>query len=458
MAGALERRILKPGALVLALAAVLQFSLSALPDTMGDLLFYRLWTRNLAQGGLTEAYWPAAAGFDPPVDYPPVFPYVLRALAAVLPARVLASDRMLDFAIRVPLVTANLAVGLLLARESWRAAAFFLFNPAVLFHTCYWGQADALWTLLVLASLSMLADGRIEWSCALVTAAALTKPLAYPYAALVIAAVALRHPPRRVARALAAAAATVAVLLAPFAVLHRLGPLLRALVFQIDAMPFATVNAHNLWWLLGAGLPWRDARSPWIGSLAPETIGLVLFVAFFALTLARLWRSTDARAPRLACAGVALAFFVLSTHMHENHLFAFLPLVASLGLEDRRLRRVYLVVSATFLANMVLHDPYLGSVLGAYTVGPSVVLRQPVALDPNTARYLAASGYDHLVGELTRPTSAGWIALTVANSLVNVAVFVWWVATFLAPRSFDAALAERPVARGAAAAAAVAFP
>jgi hypothetical protein len=448
MAGAAEGWTLKPATLVFGLAAVLQLALAALPDTMGDLLFYRLWARNLAHGGLAEAYWPTSSGFNPPVDYPPVFPYLLRGLAAVLPASVLANDRLLDFAIRVPLVAANLGLGALIAREGWKAAALFLFNPAVLFHTCYWGQTDALWTLLVLASLSMLARSRAGWSCALVAAAALAKPLAYPYAALVAAAVVLRNPPRQIARAAAAAAVTVAVLLAPFAALHRLGPLLRALAFQIDAMPYATVNAHNLWWLLGAGLPWRDARSAWIGPLAPETVGTVLFVAFFALSLLRLRRSQDARALRLACAGLALAFFVLCTHMHENHLFPFLPLVASLGLEDRRLRLAYALVSATFLANMALHDPYLGSVLAAHAPGPAVTLHQPVAQDPAAVRYLAASGYRHLLDELTRPAPVGWIVLTFANSLVNVAVLVWWIATFLVPRSFDAALAAgRPAPR-----------
>jgi hypothetical protein len=447
VAGAIEGRILKPAAVVFGAAAALQLSLAALPDTMGDLLFYRLWARRLAHGGLAEAYWPTASGFNPPVDYPPVFPYLLRGLGAVLPASALANDRLLDFAIRVPLVAANLGLGALIARESLSAAALFLFNPAVLFHTCYWGQTDALWTLLVLASLSMLAR-RPEASCALAAAAALTKPLAYPYAALVGAAVALRHPPRQIAHAAVAAAVTAAVLLAPFAVVGRIGPLLGALVFQLDAMPYATVNAHNLWWLLGAGLPWRDARTAWIAPLAPETIGVALFAAFFAVTLLRLRRSQDARALRLAAAGLALAFFVLSTHMHENHLFPFLPLVASLGLEDRRLRAAFLAVSLTFLANMALHDPYLGSLFAGHVPGPAVTLHQPVEQDPAAVRYLAASGYRHLLDELTRPASVGWIVLTIANSLANVALFAWWVATFVAPRSFDVALAAgRPAPR-----------
>jgi Gpi18-like mannosyltransferase len=442
MAGALEGRTVKRRAALFAAAAAVQLALAALPDTMGDLLFYRLWTRDLAGGGLAEGYWPTSSGFHPPVDYPPVFPYLLRGMGAVLPASALANDRLLDFAIRVPLVAANLGLGALIARASTTAAALFLFNPAVLFHTCYWGQTDALWTLLVLASLVMLAGGRVEWAAALIAAACLTKPLAYPYAAVVLATVALRSPLRRAARAAGAAALTVALLLAPFAVVHRLGPLLRALAFQIDAMPYATVNAHNLWWLLGAGLPWREARGAWIGPLAPATVGIVLFVAFLGLTVIRLRRSQDPRALPLACAGVALGFFVLSTHMHENHLFAFLPLVASLGLEDRRLRAAYLLVSATFLANMVLHDPYLGSLLGAHVPGPTVTIRQPVEQDPAAIRYLATSGYGHLLDELTRPTSVGWIVLTVANSAINVAVFVWWIATFLAPRSFDAALGQ----------------
>ena len=172
--------------------------------------------------------------------------------------------------------------------------------------------------------------------------------------------------------------------------------------------------------------------------------GLGLFAIFFAVTLSRLWRSRDPRAPWLAAAGLALGFFVLSTHMHENHLFPFLPLVAALGLGDRRLRGVYLVVSATFLANMALHDPYLGHALRDRGFGPGVVLRPPAELSPATARFLEASGYAYLIDEATRPASLGWIVLTLLNSLANVAAFVWWSFAFYRGRNFDAALAAAP--------------
>ena len=54
-------------------------------DTMGDLLVYRSWARTLADCGLAAAYWPGHSDAEdaflrPPIDYPPVLPYVLLAL------------------------------------------------------------------------------------------------------------------------------------------------------------------------------------------------------------------------------------------------------------------------------------------------------------------------------------------------------------------------------------------
>ena len=49
-----------------------------------------------------------------------------------------------------------------------------------------------------------------------------------------------------------------------------------------EAMPFTSVNAHNLWWLLG---PWRDANAG--ETLTPKFIGLTLFLVVYAVLLAR---------------------------------------------------------------------------------------------------------------------------------------------------------------------------
>ena len=97
-------------------------------------------------------------------------------------------------------------------------------------------------------------------------------------------------------------------------------------------MPFTSVNAHNLWWLLGA---WRNADVPWLGPITATQFSFVLFGCFYA---AMLWKAHQLhRRSRedysrnkilLLAAALGFSFFILSTHMHENHLFTVIPLLA----------------------------------------------------------------------------------------------------------------------------------
>jgi hypothetical protein len=441
--------------LVVGVSASVQLALVALPDTMGDLLNYRLWARALARDGLFEAYWPSqpltvsAERLDAPIDYPPVLPYLLLGIGWL--DRVFGlSNARLDSLTRLPLVVASLALGLLLFYDARRraggdaavmAAAAFLLNPGVVFDTAYWGQADALVAVFVVAALVALSAGRPEWSWASYAAAVLTKPLAYPFGPLLLLATIKRFGPRRTASCLAVFAASAFALVLPFVLSGHLGPLLRALFVQLDAMPYASVNAHNLWWLVERGTPWMPAQQQLLGPLTSEHIGLALLGAFYLVTLVRLWRSDGEAAERLAFASVAFGFFVLATHMHENHLFAAVPLIVLVGIECRRLRPFLLAVSAVFLANMLLHDPYLTHVFRPLAPGPRLLLPQQRGVDAGFFAYFEAQGYPHLVDQVQGETSLVGVLLTVLNAQAAVVVFVLWLLAFYGRRSFDEALA-----------------
>src|SRR5262245_59375817 len=166
--------------LILVLAATFHLFLAAIPDSMGDLLSYRVWTRALVHGGLTEAYWPPSAPANAPelrpvVDYPPVFPYLLWALVSGLASAsgaLLNHDWLLDLLTRLLLSVAGLLTAVLIYGEARRvspAGAELLLgavalNPALVFNTAYWGQADAIWVLLLIVALLALARGHPEWA------------------------------------------------------------------------------------------------------------------------------------------------------------------------------------------------------------------------------------------------------------------------------------------------------
>ncbi len=443
-------------AAILLAAGALELLLIALPDTMGDLLEYRRWTRQLATRGLEGAYWPPqpnppgeASEHNWPIDYPPVFPYLLWGLGHGLEWLVpgaLARDALVDSLVRVPLLLAHWLCGALIARFVARRAdasagrlAFVLhvLNPALVFNTCYWGQADALVALGLVASVVSVAERRPGFGWAIMAVTALVKPIAAPFFALLALFEVRERGWWHLLHCLVLALVAAVVTLAPFVWIGRMGDALRAVFLQVDAMPYASVNAHNLWWLVTGGLPWTPADTSLVMGLSYRLVGFLLFGAFLTATLAWLWRSDGPRGLPLAAAGAALAFFVLNTHMHENHLYVFLPLLSLVFLRSSRLRWFYCVATVSLLANMALHDPYLRFVLGPFVPGPRLLLPPAGGLDPALVEYLVRNGYGYIVDQYRGQTTLWRIALTHLASLANVALLAVW----------PLALCSRPVSR-----------
>lgn len=439
---------------ILVLAAALHVVLAALPESMGDVFDYRQWTRALARGGLVEAYWPAPADpaeYNRAVDYPPLLPYLLwglgRGLGAVSSAA-LQSDWWLDRLIRLLMSAASLLTAVLIYREARRVSpgeaelslGLVALNPALAFDTAYWGQADALWVMLLVVALLGLARGRPAWGWAATTGAVLTKPLAVPFAPLIALETLKRVGIRRTLNCLAVAIGTTALVLLPFLWEGRFEGAIQVLVSQLDIMPFVSVNAHNLWWIVGRGTPWTESAVRPLGFLSYRSLSLLLFGAFYLVTLARLWVSRGDHALYVAAAAIAIGFFMLSTHMHENHLVGAIPLLALAGLCAPFGRLFLLVTTVTAFANMLLHDPGLTHLLRPLTPGPHLRLPQQLAFDARVGEYLVAHGYPWVAELMRGETSLVGALATLVNAQVNVLLFAAFVFAAYSGPSFDDAL------------------
>jgi len=159
--------------------------------------------------------------------------------------------------------------------------------------------------------------------------------------------------------------AAAVLIFAPFIVSGRMGEVLRRVVLDVGAMPYTSVNGHNLWWILG---PWRDADAAVVGFVTPKQIGLALFLTAYLVLMLRVHgrlRDGERGSPGLRAdlfliaAAVTSSFFFLSPHMHENHLFMTLPLLLVVAGRNRTLFGLALGCSVAVLVNNVLHDPEL---------------------------------------------------------------------------------------------------
>ncbi len=192
---------------------------------------------------------------------------------------------------------------------------------------------------------------------------------------------------RRVGRwlMLPAIAALVAVIvLIPFR--HVLDGVWQAYAGAASFYPFTHLNGFSAWFLsaplrephLGS-VPltdWyvSDSTSVFLG-LSPRLWGLIGVLAVWGLVLEMLWRRRcDARSLFWAARTLPLAFFVLSTQMHERYLFQALAIWAWAFLPCRRWWLCWLAVCGAASVNIFWAWPGPGD--GAWVTTATEVLHR----------------------------------------------------------------------------------
>ena len=341
----------------------------------GDIAIYIALAWKTVGHGVHSAYSQIAG--SPPSDNPPVLLYpfwflgwLYEKLISPLFGRTRLGDPdMLRFMLRLPGLFADLLAGALIFRAlrqrsviSFTAAvctaAAYLFNPALIFDSAYWGQTAAIHSLFMLLSVIALDRRRYDWAGAAFAAAILTKPQAVAIAPLILL-LAVRE--RGILRLLAGSLITTLLITAPFILAGNSASIVEEYAQTAKFHPFVAPNAHNFWWFVTGGAGWqRDTNM--MGPISFRTAGLLLFAAATLLSLTLVWRERNLLF--LAASYQSLSFFMLNTQIHENHLLAiFAPLAIAAAL-DRQLWWFYGAFALTSVMNMTLHDPRLFALLG----------------------------------------------------------------------------------------------
>ncbi len=439
---------------VLILLAIVRWWLGTTPGYPPDIGAYKRWAIWGGTKGVTALYDKESL-----YDYPPLYGYLLSPLGSLVtlfapnyaaayldsdPARRPGYSALFSLLVKLPPLAFDVLMALLLARlvrdqglwppqrsrRGWNPALLYLCHPAVLFVSGYWGQPDVIETYFVMLAMALMLQRKPEAGWVAAALALLMKPLAAPFFPLLALLTWVRSGWRRLLTGGLAAGTTILAGLAPFMMAGRGPDVAQRLFTDIDLMPYTSVNAHNLWWLLG---PWKPANAQWIGPLTPKTIGLGLFAIAYAAVLWWVWRRDrvaarggPAAAPAsgevslgadpsgadhiwyLAAAATAFAFFTLSTHMHENHLFPALPFLVLVAGRDRRWAWMLGAAGFVLLVNAFTHDVNTGMAW----LGP---------LGP-------PSGFFH--PDFQRHLSRWEFWLATGNAIVTVAscaLFFWWL-------------------------------
>jgi len=413
------------------------------PGHTFDLDLYREWLLKVGQFGVAQVYRASN------MDYPPLYAYILepfawmyRVISGFGPAGLVTLTAL----VKLPPTLFDLGIGAVLWRyarlnghlvgASSLVVAAYLLNPAVLFDVAYWGQPDSIHSFLVLVSFVTVGIGVKFWfpftssriarrssaiclGWSLMMLGALMKPLALPYFPLLLFITVLLTGIRGAIIGMTAAVVTGFTVFLPFLLTGQGAEVFERVFADMGAMPFTSANAHNLWWAVGA---WNDSEVPLIGPLTATQIGIGLFgISCLALCWAA-YRQHKMQSGALlpsqilaVAAMVGFSFFIFSTHLHENHLFAVVALLSPLVLEQRVWRSLFTLVSLAVFINCRLHDIPMDYPHWPYTIGGATGILHPPHYDRT-----------YFVGELL----ALWFSV-----VFNLAIYTWAMAGVFRPGS-----------------------
>ncbi len=298
------------------------------------------WSTRLSEEGFRAFY----SGWS---DYFPGYLYVLWFLGKL--KAFLSIPLLLLY--KLPAILADLATGFLIykiakeyvqERASLFAVAAYVFNPAVIANSTFWGQVDSLTALLSLLAVYLLGKRKL-WSAAFLSLGILVKP----QAAFLVPIVLLwmwvkRWNIKEIASYIALSGAIFLLAFIPF---YSGGNFFAFVVNRITTSlgqyPFTSVNAFNLWGLFGF---WEK------DTITTSVVGFLLVAFFTTLVFFRKGLLKQGRYTLLTT--IFFSGFLFLTRLHERHLLPVFAPLALISASIPHLWFIYAGLSLTYLANL----------------------------------------------------------------------------------------------------------
>ena len=369
----------------------------SLPGTR-DVGTWKIWTYSGAINPPTTLY---GVGGSPPerrlldfhgaettVDYPPLALYELAAVGRVylfLNRPAFPDNAALTAAIKVPLVICEIGCVLLIVfavggaagpvAARWAAIAYWL-NPAPIYDASLLGYLDPLFMLPMMGAVLAGVAGWPAAAGALFAAAVLTKAQAVVVAPAITLIVWNRGPRgdaiRRLAGAASGGVAASVAIVAPV-IASGAWPNMIGALQSLARHDMLSGNAPNLWWIVGYLLRawysldmgvWAAFTAPTkilavsrtieIGYPNPRAIGTLLALGAMGWSVWPAARARDLFLLAAVSAFMVHAYATLSAQVHENHLFAAIPLLVIAAAGRPRFRPILWTLSGIFALNLNL--------------------------------------------------------------------------------------------------------
>lgn len=312
------------------------------------------------------------------VDYPPLYMYVLFLAGKAINLSWL--NQFSTVILKFPALLADLATSYLIYTRARKQLSpgfgillmgFYLFNPAVLIDSSLWGQVDSVFTCLLAGALILLAERKTVLASALFAAAVLMKPQGIIFLPVLFFELVRQKNLKMWLKCIGLSLASTMVIILPFAWQQGAFWIIELYMKTLGEYPFASVNAFNLFSLLGANYT-RYSES--LGFLSYQSWGMLFIVAVTALCWFIYARVNNEKMAWAAALLLISGVFTLATGMHERYLFPALALslFAFIYLGDRR----FLFMAGGFSISIFLniHVVFFATIKGIHSLSPGGTL------------------------------------------------------------------------------------
>jgi dolichyl-phosphate-mannose-protein mannosyltransferase len=327
-----------------------------------DIHNFSAWAQQLGNVGIPDFY---TSGIW--ADYPPGYMYILYLcgllgrLFGVAPGHALFT-----FIIKLPALLADIGCAYVVYRMArprfgqrvslWLCALFAL-NPMTLLDSAIWGQMDSVLTLALIGALLLYLRGQKPACAALLVLGMLLKPQMLVFFPLIFVAYMwdiLKAPKeglRSLGLSLLAGFATLVAVVLPFSKGQGALWIVDLYLSAANLYRYATVNAFNLYALLGMNWARDDAQVAF--GLSAAQVGVLGIVAACALVGVLYVRAKNKRALFALCGLVMWGVFAFSHSMHERYLYPsiLLFMLAYADTADRRYLHCAVLATATTFLN-----------------------------------------------------------------------------------------------------------
>lgn len=322
-----------------------------------DLNTFKAWGMIVRNQGMGNVYYNDSLF----LDYPPGYLYILTALDGLRSALGIGSDTALyTLMVKLPSILADLGCGGMLyalaaTRTGRRLALFFmtvyLFCPAVWINSAVWGQADGFCLLIVLLSLWLLLREKYPLGGLVYGFALLLKPQMLLLAPVFLFFVGKKRCWRALWQGMGCAVLSLLLLSAPFTRNFDYRTLLGQYLETMGSYPYFSLNACNLYTLLGMNWTALSTLPAWGQTVL--TYGPMVLLAVGGWWI---YRRAQQEGALFAVGALILAgFYQFTVMMHERYLFPalLLLLLAAVTAMDRRLFGTFLGTAGVHAANLI---------------------------------------------------------------------------------------------------------